>query len=172
MTSNDTPHFAEHAPSSHENLGNIAVIRVADVIGERIEIFALRPGDTVESAAQKLARWHVRTAAVCDDVGNLAGIFGQSDISARVVAAGLDPKSTIVQDVMTSDPISADIETDMLTCVRLMRRHGISHIALTRTTAEGEQYFGLVSANDILGVVAKQVVGSDWMREFAGEAAV
>jgi CBS domain-containing protein len=171
MTSNDGKHHG-HAHHSHDHLGNIAIVRVADVIGVRTEIFAVTPGDTVEGAAQKLARWHVRTAAVCDDVGNLAGILGQSDISARVVAAGLDPKTTLVREVMTAEPISADVETDLLTCVRLMRRHGISHIALTRTTAEGEQYFGMLSANDILGVVAQHVGSSDWMREFAGEAAV
>ncbi len=172
MTSNDTPLFAEHARNSNEQIGNIVSLRVVDVIGNRTEIFALRPGDTVEFAAQKLARWHVRTAAVCDDVGNLAGIFGQSDISTRVVAAGIDPKTAQVRDVMTAEPISADVETDLLTCVRLMQHHGVSHIALTRTTAEGEQYFGMVSANDILGVVSRQVGSSDWMREFAGEAAV
>jgi hypothetical protein len=53
-----------------------------------------------------------------------------------------------------------------------MQTHRISHIALTRTTAEGEQYFGMVSANDILGVVSRQVGGSEWVKEFAGEAAV
>jgi predicted transcriptional regulator len=172
MTSHDTHTLAEHARSTHVHPGNIALIRVAEVIGNRTEIYALRPGDTVDVAAQKLARWHVRTAAVCDDVGNLAGIFGQSDISTRVVATGIDPKVASVRDVMTAEPISADVDTDLLTCVRLMQRHGISHIALTRTTAEGEQYFGMVSANDILGVVSRQVGGSEWMREFAGESAV
>src|SRR5688572_7542183 len=77
----------------------ISQLRAVDVIGDRTEIYALRPEDTVESAAQKLKGWRVRTSAVCDDVGNVAGILGQSDISSRVVAAGLDPKAVDVRSV-------------------------------------------------------------------------
>jgi predicted transcriptional regulator len=170
MSSNEGLREADVQRTSEGLQPQVALLRVADVVGEREEIFALRPDDSVETAAQKLARWRVRTAAVCDDVGNVAGIFGQSDIASRVVAAGLDPKTTAVHEVMTFEPVSADIETDILTCVRLMRRHGISHVVLTRTNAEGEQYFGMLSANDILGVLARQSgSGARWVREFAGD---
>jgi predicted transcriptional regulator len=144
-------------------------MRAADVIGDRTDIYALRPEHTVEVAAQKLKDWRVRTIAVTDDVGNVAGILGQSDIASRVVAAGLDPKSVPVREVMTREPICVDVETDLLTCVRIMRQHGISHIVLTRTNAEGEQYFGMISANDVLGVVARMGTEVDFVvREFAG----
>jgi signal-transduction protein with cAMP-binding, CBS, and nucleotidyltransferase domain len=154
-----------HEPGVH----HISHMRAADVIGDRTDIYALRPEQTVEVAAQKLKDWRVRTIAVTDDVGNVAGILGQSDIASRVVAAGLDPKSVPVREVMTHEPICVDVETDLLTCVRIMRKHGISHIVLTRTNAEGEQYFGMISANDVLGVVAR--MGSEVdnvVREFAG----
>jgi predicted transcriptional regulator len=150
MSFHDAQGNASPAPGAH----NISHLRVADVIGDRSEIYSLRPEDTVEAAAQKLKNWRVRTAAVTDDVGNVAGILGQSDISSRVVAAGIDPRAVAVRDVMTGEPICIDIETDLLTCVRVMRQHGISHIVLTRPTPEGEQYFGMVSANDVLGVLA------------------
>jgi predicted transcriptional regulator len=156
--------------SSHEAgsiAANINVMRVVDVIGHRTEIFALRPTDAVAVAAQKLMRWHVRTAPVADDFGNVVGILGQSDISSRVVAAGLDPKTAIVSTVMTAQPVCVDIETDLLTCVHLMRKHGISHVVVTRTNAEGEQHFGTISANDLLDVVAKQAGAKSWMEELA-----
>jgi predicted transcriptional regulator len=165
-----------HAPGGHEGASHgsgdqhIAYLRAADVIGTRTEIYSLRPTDSVEAAAQKLKRWRVRTSAVCDDVGNVVGIFGQSDIASRVVAAGLDPKAAVVREVMTTQPICMDIETDVLTCVRTMRSNGISHIVLTRTNAEGEQYFGMISANDVLGVIAK-MVAPQWVREFAEQPA-
>jgi predicted transcriptional regulator len=146
-------------------------MRAADVIGTRTEIYALGPNDCVEVAAQKLKEWRVRTSAVCDDVGNVVGIFGQSDIASRVVAAGLDPKTARVRDVMTVQPVCADVETDMLTVVRIMRHNGISHVVLTRTTAEGEQYYGMISANDVLGVIARQGHVGGWVQELAGQHA-
>ena len=158
---------AEGASGGHHHIKHF---RAADVIGERVEIYALRPEHTVEVAAQRLRDWRVRTIAVTDDVGNVAGVFGQSDIASRVVAAGLDPRTVPVREVMTRDPLCVDVETDLHTCVHIMRQNGISHIVLTRTTAEGEQYFGMISANDILGVIAR-MAGDDattWMQELAG----
>ncbi|HQR38075.1 MAG TPA: CBS domain-containing protein [Blastocatellia bacterium] len=147
---------------------HISSLRAADVIGDRTEIYALDPSDSVEVAAQKLKHWRVRTIAVCDDVGNVAGIFGQSDIASRVVACGLDPKSVTVREAMTREPVCVDVETDVLTCVRTMRRNGISHVVLTRTNAEGEQYFGMISANDVLGVIGRlESDSSAWFKEFA-----
>lgn len=148
---------------------HIKHFRAADVIGERTEIYSLRPEQTVEVAAQRLKDWHVRTIAVTDDVGNVAGVFGQSDIASRVVAAGLDPKTLPLREVMTREPLCVDVETDLHTCVQIMRQNGISHIVLTRTTAEGEQYFGMISANDVLGVIARMgSEGTSWVQEFAG----
>ena len=162
MASHDT-----HQP----DVQHITHLRAADVIGDRTEIYALRPEDTVERAAQKLKEWRVRTSAVCDDVGNVVGVFGQSDIASRVVASGLDPRSIHIRDVMTVEPLCADVESDMLTLVRLMRTNGISHVVLTRTNAEGEQYFGMISANDVLGVVARMgSEGAFWFQQIAGEA--
>jgi signal-transduction protein with cAMP-binding, CBS, and nucleotidyltransferase domain len=170
MPSKDSHAPGGHADASHRGHDQpIAHLRAADVIGNRTEIYSLRPADTVEAAAQKLKRWRVRTSAVCDDVGNVAGILGQSDIASRVVAAGLDPKTALVRDVMTIEPVCVDVETEVLTCARMMREHGISHIVLTRTTAEGEQYFGMISANDVLGVISR-LVAPEWMIEVAGQA--
>lgn len=170
MTPNDSVASAQHVTGlAHSIAAPISHLRAADVVGDRTDIFAMRPSDSVESAAQKLRNWHVRTSAVCDDVGNVAGIFGQSDIASRVVACGLDPKHVVVREVMTCEPVCVDVETDLMTCVQLMRRHGISHLVLTRTNAEGEQYFGMISANDVLGVVARLATdeGNAWFRDLA-----
>ena len=74
---------------------------------------------------------------------------------------------------MTREPVCIDVETDLLTCVRVMRQHGISHIVLTRPTPEGEQYFGMVSANDVLGVLSHtdSQDTSQVMHELAGGTA-
>jgi signal-transduction protein with cAMP-binding, CBS, and nucleotidyltransferase domain len=159
------------AAAEHGLTGIVSRTRVADIVGDRSELYCLGPNETVEAAARKLKEWHVRTATVCDDSGNVVGVLGQSDISSRVVAAGLDPHSTAIRDVMTADPQCADLETDLLTVVHLMRGRGISHIVLTRTTAEGEQFYGMISASDIMGVLASQA-GPDsiWMNDLAGQA--
>ena len=169
MSPNDTPGSAAdiEQPGHH-----IRHLRAADVIGDRTQIYAIRPEDTIETAAVKLKDWRVRTIAVTDDVGNVSGVFGQSDIASRVVAAGLDPRHVPVRDVMTGDPVCVDVETDLLTIVRVMQQHGISHVVLTRPTPEGEQYFGMISANDVLRVIASGgSAGREMVSEFASGSA-
>lgn len=170
--SNETTGGATGAVAAESGLSTLVTrLRVADLVGDRTELYCLGPGDTVEQAAQRLREWRVRTATVCDDSGNVIGVLGQSDISTRVVAAGLDPRATAVKDVMTADPQCVDIETDLLTVVHLMSGKGISHVVLTRANAEGEQFYGMVSASDIMGVFARQAgPDSEWMRDLAGQA--
>jgi signal-transduction protein with cAMP-binding, CBS, and nucleotidyltransferase domain len=172
MSLKDPNGAAAGAATADQGLtGLVSRTRVADIVGDRSEVYCLGPNQTVEEAARKLKAWRIRTVTVCDDSGNVVGVLGQSDISTRVVASGLDPHTTAVRDVMTADPQCVDLETDLLTVVHLMSGRGISHIVLTRTTAEGEQFYGMISASDVMGVLARQG-GPDsiWMQDLAGQA--
>ncbi len=171
--SSDREHLsAASNRNDHPPVQHLTHLKAADVIGARTEIYALRPEHSVATAARMLRDWRVRTVAVIDDVGNVAGIFGQSDIASRVVAAGLDPQTVVVRNAMTIDPECVDVETDLITCIHTMRRRKISHLVLTRTTAEGEQYFGMISGNDVLGAVARLSGDSQAIRELVADARV
>jgi CBS domain-containing protein len=64
----------------------------------------------------------------------------------RVVAAGLDPATTKVVEVMTDDPLTVGPNEEVETCMVLMRRHGFRHLPI----CEGKLLKGLVSLRDIM----------------------
>jgi len=58
---------------------------------------------TVSQAAQEMNRRKVGSVLVMEG-GQLLGIFTERDVLWRVVAAGLDPKTTPLSQVMTRKP--------------------------------------------------------------------
>jgi CBS domain-containing protein len=61
------------------------------------------PAATVREASRLMTEREVGAVAVVEDDDELIGIFTSGDLARRVVAAGLDPDTTAVADVMTFD---------------------------------------------------------------------
>jgi CBS domain-containing protein len=80
--------------------------------------------DTVTDVVGKLEFDHGCAAAVVDAKQKFVGTVSKDDVLARCVAAGLDPKSTHVADVMTRDPIQASPEMDAQEALKLMLSKG------------------------------------------------
>ena len=75
---------------------------VPDIVDQqRIEL--LPAGTTVREAARNMAERHIG-AVLIGEAGRLTGIFTERDLLIRVVARGLDPDTTRLQEVMTPDP--------------------------------------------------------------------
>jgi CBS domain-containing protein len=75
----------------------------------------------------------------------LVGIFTERDILARVVAAGLDPKTTSVRDVMTSPVRTVTAATAVDEVMSLMFEKNIRHIPVT----ENGRVVSLISIGDV-----------------------
>ncbi len=102
-------------------------------------------GQTVLELAQAMVDRNIGAVPVLRD-GELVGIFSERDLMRRVVAAGLDPGTTLVAEVMTEDPLTVSPTEDVETCMVLMRRHGFRHLPI----CEGKLLKGLVSLRDIM----------------------
>ena len=63
---------------------------VADLIGVRREVYAVRDDFSVEQAARYLRDMHVRAAGVLDEHDDLVGVVSQSDIADKVAARPAD----------------------------------------------------------------------------------
>jgi CBS domain-containing protein len=100
---------------------------------------------TVLELAQAMVDRNIGAVPVLRE-GELIGIFSERDLMRRVVAAGLDPSTTLVGDVMTEDPLTVPPDEDLETCMVLMRRHGFRHLPI----CEGKLLKGLVSLRDIM----------------------
>jgi CBS domain-containing protein len=79
----------------------------------------VKPNDLVAQAASLMREEDCGAIPVVKD-GKLVGIVTDRDITIRAVAAGRDPKSTKVSEVMSADPVTITPDTDSDEAQRLM----------------------------------------------------
>lgn len=128
----------------------------AGQICSRIVTVAQRETPLVE-AAQRMRAEHVGCVVVVDEASQgrlVCGILTDRDIVTAVVAAGVDPATLTVEDVMTADVLTA-LEADSVTdLVRAMRRRGVRRLPVT---SPQRVLVGLVTLDDVLALVAEQL---------------
>lgn len=108
------------------------------------ELVCVAPTDTVSDTVERMQGNHVGSALVLE--GNkVKGIFTGSNMLNRVTKAGLDPRKTIINDVMTPDPVCLHCGSHGIECVRVMREQNIRHIVVQKDPEDG---FGIISVRD------------------------
>ena len=98
----------------------------------RPRLVVLKPTATVLEAGRAIEQNRVG-AVVVQDKRSLVGILTDRDLAVRVVGRGLDPNTTTVDRVMTTDVIAltpADTHADAL---RIMQRRNIRR-SISRST--------------------------------------
>ena len=117
---------------------------------------------TVLDAAQTMNQRRIG-AVVVTDGDRVIGIFTERDILNRVVAAGKDPKTTPVGEVMTSPMACCRRDTSLAECKTVMSQKRIRHLPVVE---EGKLY-GMISAGDILaGEVSDQQATIEYLHEY------
>jgi CBS domain-containing protein len=117
---------------------------IHDLLRDR-ETFTVNAEESVLAAAQFMVERNIGAVPVLQR-GELAGIFSERDVMKRVLAAGRDPKSTQVAEVMTRDLTTVAPGESLENCMRLMREHGFRHLPV----CEGKRLVGLVSLRDLM----------------------
>lgn len=102
-------------------------------------------GQTVFELARAMVDRNIGAVPVLRK-GELVGIFSERDLMKRVVVAGLDPKTTLVGEVMTEDPLTVGPNEEPETCMVLMRRHGFRHVPI----CDGKLLRGILSLRDLM----------------------
>lgn len=82
----------------------------------------------VRQAAEMMVDYDCGEIPVLGADGKLAGVITDRDVACRVVATGMDPQQTRVQDVMTSPVISVRPDTSIDECERLMEENQIRRV--------------------------------------------
>ena len=102
------------------------------------------PSATVSETAKRMKEHGVGTALILQD-GKLAGLFSWGNLRKRVLANDLDPKSTPVGNVMTTDLVCLDCDEQGIQSIRAMNDRHICHVIVNGV---GEQGYGIVSVHD------------------------
>lgn len=124
---------------------------VPDVVENQV-LYKIPPTANVCDAAKVMATNRVSAVLITEDE-RLIGIFTERDLTARVVAAGRDPKTTQVKDVMTPRPDVLKPDDSAMDALELMRRRHYRHLPVV----DAGHIVGMVSIRDLYAVVKDEL---------------
>ena len=122
----------------------------------RKTLLKVAPSLTVAKAARLMAEKNVGAVLVLDGE-RLAGIFTERDVVFRVVAQGLDPAETHVQNVMTPNPAVVAPDKPFGYAMLVMHERGCRHMPV-------------VSEGKVVGIVSARKAMDPELEDFVSEA--
>ncbi|MBI2340848.1 MAG: CBS domain-containing protein [Deltaproteobacteria bacterium] len=108
-------------------------------------VVSLPSSASVYEAAQLMAENKVGSVVVMDG-DELSGIFTERDLLNRVVARGLDPKSTQLSLVMSKDVVVCPVTETVKDCFKKMEATKCRHLPVV----DGKKVAGMVTMRNIL----------------------
>jgi CBS domain-containing protein len=120
---------------------------------QRRKVLKASPETPVSKVAVLMANKNVGAAMVVEDE-RLVGIFTERDIVCRVVARGLDARTTRVVDVMTPAPDTVDPDKPLGYALLKMHELGFRHLPVI----EGGKVVGIVSARSAMDPALEEFV--------------
>jgi CBS domain-containing protein len=102
-----------------------------------------RPDEAVHQVARMMRDEDVGSIPIVEE-DRLVGIITDRDIAVKVVAAGLDPRQTLVSDVMSTDPVTAGSQMHDEDALALMGREQIRRLPVV----DGGRLVGIVALGD------------------------
>ncbi len=104
-----------------------------------------QPGDTLQSAAQRMHDLNVGVLPVCEG-DRLVGVLTDRDIVVRSTSAGQDPRTAKVADAMTTDARTLTDEASVLDAIQLMEQHQLRRVPVVD---DAGKLVGIVSLGDL-----------------------
>lgn len=127
---------------------------------ERKKFITAAPDKTVSQAARLMATKDAGAVLVVEN-GQLIGIFTERDVVFRVIAPGLDPKATLLRDVMTADPKTLDPTQSYGHALVIMQENGFRHVPVV----EAGQAIGIISSRNAMDPDLEEFVADQRRRE-------
>jgi CBS domain-containing protein len=114
------------------------------IVASQPPAIAERTATVLEAAV--LMKQQGKGALLVVEGSRLTGIFTERDALFRVIAAGRDPASTKLADVMTPQPQTIHPDEPFVNALRIMHKRGFRHLPVV----EHGRPLGIVSARDAL----------------------
>jgi CBS domain-containing protein len=132
---------------------------IRDVM-EQKKLLTAPPETTVSKAAKLMAKRNAGAVMVVDK-RRLVGIFTERDAVFRVIARGLDSRTTRLADVMTIAPITVAPDKSFGYALLLMHENGFRHLPVI----ENGKLIGVVSARNALDPDLEEFVSESQRRK-------
>lgn len=111
----------------------------------------------LSGAARLMRENHVGCLVVVEEADGLrivVGVITDRDIVTGVLAPGLDINRLYVEDVMTTDLVTARQEDSLIDVMRAMRRKGVRRLPVVGAQNE---LVGVVTLDDVLDILAEEL---------------
>lgn len=119
---------------------------VRDLLARKgTNVIHVAPENTVLDAANVMNETGIGGVVVLEN-SRLVGIFTERDVMRRVVAARRDPSTTLVSEVMTTDPMTITADVKIAVCRAMMSTRRIRHLPVLHDGG----LVGMVTSGDIL----------------------
>ncbi len=99
----------------------------------------------VAEAAEKMNTFDIGALPVLEN-NTIVGILTDRDIVIRTVAAGLDPKTTVIKDIITPGIFCCCEQDNIETAAQIMEDHQVRRLVVL---AEDKTVVGMVSLGDL-----------------------
>jgi CBS domain-containing protein len=109
----------------------------------------LRPDASLSEAAGLMRVGEFGSVVICD-ADKLIGILTETDL-VRAIADRRDPKSTLIADYMSRNPVTADVKDDSVAVAERMASNRFRHLPVV----DDGRLIGMVSARDLLRLEAR-----------------
>jgi CBS domain-containing protein len=115
---------------------------------------------SVQEAARIMAERHIG-AVLITEAGKLRGICTERDITYKIVAKNLDPRTLTLRDIMTPHPATVAPDDKPGHALELMRSLGCRHLPVM----EGERIIGILSIRDLYAALHDELEDDVRMRD-------
>ena len=116
---------------------------IPDVISNQ-KLQTLDPDASVKAAASLMGSNRISAILVLKNE-RLIGIVTERDMTAKVLANGLDPEATKISEVMTPNPDCLSPNDSPSSALQIMSEKGYRHLPVL----DGEEAVGMVSIRDL-----------------------
>ena len=125
----------------------LAMRKMADLVRDQHPVI-VAPEVSVMEAARHMRDRRVGAVLIAGDDSRLVGIFTGRDAVARVLAAGKDPATTALAEVMTHNPDTMGPSHTAIEALRLMQDARCRHLPIV----DQGKIVGIVSRGDFRGI--------------------
>jgi CBS domain-containing protein len=127
---------------------------------QRKEALSLPPETTVSEAAELMAAKKIGAAMVVERE-HLIGIFTERDALFRVLARGLDARTTRLAEVMTAEPLTVGPNSSYGYALIMMQENGFRHAPVV----DNGKPIGIVSSRNAMDPELEEFVSEANRRE-------
>jgi CBS domain-containing protein len=116
-------------------------------------VVRISPETNITEACQQMAQNNIG-CLIAERDGKLCGIVTDRDIALRVTGARRDPDRTLVQEIMTPDPIRISVDKELHHLTALMHAYHVRRVPIVNGF---DTALGIVTLDDLIAQLGEEM---------------